>query len=148
MLNVVRPTTNTTVVIVGVGSVGLAALMATSLAPSKPSKIIAVDIMPQRLELAKSFGATHTVNSKEQSDLKAALMDLTDGMGIDAAIDTTGRPDVVESLLKSSASKGKIVTVGVGKVGARPSLLKTGCAKETSVQSRKIDWHAPRAISS
>jgi aryl-alcohol dehydrogenase len=123
MLNVVQPAADSTVLVVGAGAVGLAAIMAVKLSPSKPSKVIAVDIVPERLELAKKYGATHVVNSKESPDLKAALMALTDGKGVDGAIDTTGRPAVLQALLDSAAKKGVVVSVGVGQVSISISVI-------------------------
>ena len=116
MLNVAQADIRDSVVVVGSGAVGLAALMSLQILPKPPKIIIAVDIVASRLEYAKSRGATHTINTKETPDLKAELMKITDGAGVEAAIDTTGRPDVIETLLKSSAKRGVVVTVGVGKV--------------------------------
>jgi aryl-alcohol dehydrogenase len=123
MLNVVRPSSGSTVLVVGAGAVGLAALMALDLMPSPPMKVIAVDVVPERLELAKKYGATHIINSKVTPDLKAALKSVTDGNGVDGAIDTTGRPDVIRALLESTAKKGVVVSVGVGKLSAEVSTV-------------------------
>ncbi|KAI1618149.1 aryl-alcohol dehydrogenase [Exophiala viscosa] len=132
MLNVINPTSDISVAVVGAGAVGLAAIMALKILDQPPSKIIAVDIVAHRLEMARSFGATHTINSKDQPDLKRALMDITNGRGIDGAIDTTGRPEVVTELIRSAARKGKVVTVGVGELSAAASanmfeMVNTGC---------------------
>jgi aryl-alcohol dehydrogenase len=116
MLNVVKPSADSIVCVVGVGAVGLAALMALKLLPSSPKKIIAVDVVPERLELARKYGATDFVNSREVGDLKSSLMDVSDGKGVDGTIDTTGRPDVVGTLLEATAKKGIVVQVGVGVV--------------------------------
>lgn len=116
ILNVMKPKSDDIVCVVGVGAVGLAALMALKLCPSPPRKVIAVDIVPERLELAKKYGATDLVNSREVNDLKTALLDVTDGKGIDGTIDTTGRPGIVGDLLKATAKKGMVVQVGVGQV--------------------------------
>jgi aryl-alcohol dehydrogenase len=122
MLNVVKPTAGSTVLIVGAGAVGLAALMAVKLAPSNPSKVIVVDIVSDRLGLAKRYGATNVVDMKDHPDLKATLMAITEGKGVDGAIDTTGRPEIVGKLLESAAKKGVVVTVGVGSVSISGSL--------------------------
>jgi aryl-alcohol dehydrogenase len=121
MLNVVVPTSDMAVVVVGVGAVGLSAIMALKLLEHPPRKIIAVDIVSSRLELARSFGATHGVNSKNRPDLMQVLMDITKGRGVDGAIDTTGRPDIVKNLIHSAARRGKVVTVGVGEVSTTSS---------------------------
>ncbi len=116
MLNVVKPNSDSIVCVVGVGAVGLAALMALKLLPSSPKKIIAVDVVPERLALAKKYGATDFINSREVDDLKNALLNVSDGKGIDGTIDTTGRPEVVGTLLEATAKKGIVVQVGVGAV--------------------------------
>lgn len=131
MLNVVDPARDEAVVVVGVGAVGLAAIMALKTLEHPPKKIIAVDIVGARLELARSFGATHGVNSKVRPELMKVLMDITDGRGVNGAIDTTGRPQIIKELIHSAARKGKVVTVGVGDVSTiQPSIcmILTGAA--------------------
>jgi aryl-alcohol dehydrogenase len=116
MLNLVKPTSGTSVVIVGAGGVGLAALMAVNLAASKPEIVVCVDINSERLEIAKKYGATHVINPKETPEVGKELQKITDGIGCDAAIDTTGRPAVLRDLLDHSAKRGMVVSVGVGDV--------------------------------
>ncbi|EXJ92819.1 hypothetical protein A1O3_01373 [Capronia epimyces CBS 606.96] len=133
MLNVVNPTHDMTVVVVGVGAVGLSAIMALKLLEYPPRKIIAVDIVASRLEMARSFGATHGVNSKVRPDLMAVLMAITHGRGVDGAIDTTGRPEIVTALIHSAARKGKVVTVGMGELSTEVShnifeMVQAGCS--------------------
>lgn len=118
MMNVLKPKGEDIVCIVGVGAVGLAALMALRLSPSPPKKVIAMDVVPERLELAKKYGATDIINSREVKDLKTTLLEVTDGKGVDGTIDTTGRPEIVASLLKAAAKKGMVVQVGVGQVSS------------------------------
>jgi len=133
MLNVLAPTPDMTVAVVGTGSVGLSAIMALKMLDKPPKRIIAVDIVPSRLELARSFGATHGVNSKLRPDLMSVLLDITDGRGIDGSIDTTGRPDVIQSLIHSCARKGKVVTIGTGGVTTNVEInlfeiVQAGCS--------------------
>jgi aryl-alcohol dehydrogenase len=122
MLNVVKPISDSIVCIVGVGAVGLAALMALKLLPSPPTKIIAVDVVPERLELAKKYGATDFINSRQVDNLKTALMSVSDEKGIDGTIDTTGRAEVVKTLLEATVKRGIVVQVGVGVASAFLSL--------------------------
>ncbi len=119
-----------TVVVVGVGTVGLAAIMALKLLERPPKKVIAVDIVGSRLEMARAYGATHGVNSKIRPDLMKVLMDITNGHGVDGSIDTTGRPAVLKELIHSAARKGKVVSVGVGDVSCglmRSKVQGTDC---------------------
>ncbi|KAK0113500.1 hypothetical protein ONS95_013756 [Cadophora gregata] len=121
MMNVLKPKGEDIVCVVGVGAVGLAALMALGLSPTPPNRVIAVDIVPERLELAKKYGATDMINSRDVEDLKTALLEVTDGKGVDGTIDTTGRPEIVRNLLKATAKKGMVVQVGVGQLTAEVS---------------------------
>ncbi|KAK5074926.1 hypothetical protein LTR64_001131 [Lithohypha guttulata] len=132
MLNVVQPISRMTVVVAGTGSVGLGAIMALKMLPKPPKKIIAVDILPSRLEVARSMGATHGVNNKAHKDLMQVLMHITGGAGIDASIDTTGENDVIQSLVHATARKGKVVTIGTGDTKAEVTLnlfelVQAGC---------------------
>lgn len=122
LLNVVKPTKTSSVAVVGAGAVGLAAIMAAKLNPEKPLRVIAVDVVPSRLEMAKKYGATHVINSANE-DLKEALLKITDGEGITGSIDCTGRPDVLNTLIDSTAKRGIIVSVGVGRVSLTLPLI-------------------------
>ncbi|KIW95717.1 uncharacterized protein Z519_04302 [Cladophialophora bantiana CBS 173.52] len=133
MLNVVEPASDMAVAVVGVGSVGLSAIMALKMLETPPKKIIAIDIVPARLELARSFGATHGVNSRVRPELMKVLMDITSGRGVDGSIDTTGKPEVIKELVHSAARKGKVVTVGIDDLSAEASLnmfeiVNAGCS--------------------
>jgi threonine dehydrogenase-like Zn-dependent dehydrogenase len=75
-----------------------------------------VDVVTSRLDLAKRYGPTHVINTAEVKDLKQALLDLTDGEGMSGAIDCTGRPDIINTLIDSTRKRGITVTVGLGKV--------------------------------
>jgi aryl-alcohol dehydrogenase len=119
MLNVIQPTSDMSVCVVGVGAVGMSAIMALKTLDRPPKRIIAVDIVAARLELARKYGATHGVNSKLRPELMKILLEITQGQGIDGAVDTTGKPEVVEEIIHSAARKGKVVAVGVGGLGMK-----------------------------
>lgn len=93
VFNAFKPEVGDGIVIFGTGAVGLGALMAAKV--SGCTKIIAVDIIPERLELAKELGATHVINSKEE-DPVAKVKELTDQLGVEWSIDTTGIPAVIQ----------------------------------------------------
>src|SRR6266498_6012249 len=79
------------VAVFGCGGVGDAAIAGATLAGA--TKIIAVDVDDRKLEWARQFGATHTVNSA-RTDAVEAVRALTDGNGVDVAIDAVGLPEV------------------------------------------------------
>ncbi len=99
-----------TVAVFGCGGVGDAAIAGSKLAGA--STIIAVDIDDQKLEWAKGFGATHTVNSSQQDPVEA-IKDLTGGFGVDVAIDAIGLPDVYKQCFEARDLAGTVVLVGV-----------------------------------
>ena len=98
------------VAIVGAGPVGLAILLTAKL--YSPSEIIMVDLDDNRLEAARSFGATNVVNS---SNGKAAeqVMALTKGAGVDVAIEAVGLPSTFDICQAIIAPGGHIANVGV-----------------------------------
>lgn len=118
VLKVLKPGAGDRIVITGAGAVGLAAVMAAALTPA--AEIIVVDLVPERLELAKSLGATQTINAREE-DVKEQLGALTAGRGIEYALETTGNVAVLETLLDSLAIGGTCGIVGAPIAGSRAS---------------------------
>ena len=100
----------TTVAIVGSGPIGLAALLTAQL--YSPGEIIMIDLDDNRLEVARKFGATKTINS---TDGKAAnsVMAMTGKRGVDTAIEAVGIPVTFELCGKIIAPGGTIANIGV-----------------------------------
>jgi Zn-dependent alcohol dehydrogenase len=90
VLNVMQPAGGQSIAVYGVGGVGLAGLMAARIAGCDP--IIAVDLLPSRLALARELGATHTVESRGAETL-AEIRKITGG-GTDFALETSAVPTV------------------------------------------------------
>lgn len=99
----------------GAGAVGLSAVMAARVAGA--TTIIAIDVVPSRLELAKELGATHTINSRDV-DVIEAVRAITGG-GVDFALESTGRPEVLEQGIEALAGLGVIGVVGAPKLGTK-----------------------------
>jgi|SRR5476649_4742 len=99
-----------TVAIVGSGPIGLATLLTAQF--YSPAEIIMIDLDDNRLQVAKRFGATHTVNSKDV-DAVEAIMQLTGGLGVDTAIEAVGIPATFELCEKIIAPGGTIANIGV-----------------------------------
>src|SRR5918999_294127 len=78
--------------------------------------IVAVDVEDRKLEWARKFGATHTVNSRE-TDPVEAIKGLTGGFGVDVAIDAVGHPKVFEQAFYARDLAGRVVMVGVPTPG-------------------------------
>ena len=98
------------VAVFGCGGVGDAAIAGSKLAGAHT--IIAVDIDDRKLEWAKGFGATHTVNSRE-TDPVEAIQSLTGGNGADVCIEAIGLPQTYEQAFFARDLAGTVVLVGV-----------------------------------
>ncbi|MBX6391259.1 MAG: S-(hydroxymethyl)mycothiol dehydrogenase [Frankia sp.] len=109
-MNTGQVTRGDSVAVIGCGGVGGAAIAGARLAGA--NRIIAVDIDDRKLELAKTLGATHTVNSRE-TDPVAAIQELTGGFGADVVIDAVGRPQTWKQAFYARDLAGTVVLVGV-----------------------------------
>lgn len=118
VLNEARPRLGDSVLIVGVGAVGLAAVMAAR--NSGVTRIIVADLHDSRLELAADFGATHTINSRSK-DLVEEVRKIT-GSTVDFAMDCTGVIPVIEQLAETVGMLGTLVLIGGAPANARFSL--------------------------
>ncbi|HWC29781.1 MAG TPA: zinc-binding dehydrogenase [Dehalococcoidia bacterium] len=99
-----------TLAIFGQGPVGLSA---TLLAKAMGARVIGVDMSPERLALARSFGADETLNTRE-TDTVQAIKDLTHGEGATTTLDCTGQPDARVNAVRSAAMWGRVCFVGEG----------------------------------
>jgi alcohol dehydrogenase len=99
-----------TVAIVGAGPVGLATLLTAQF--YSPAEIIMVDLDDKRLAVAKRLGATRTVNSTDGNAL-GAIMQMTDKVGVDTAIEAVGIPATFELCEQIVAPGGRIANIGV-----------------------------------
>ncbi len=99
-----------TVAVFGCGGVGDAAIAGARLAGA--SVIVAVDIDDQKLEWAKGFGATHTVNSSNE-DAVEKIQEYTNGFGADVCIEAIGLPHVYKQCFEARDLAGTVVLVGV-----------------------------------
>jgi aryl-alcohol dehydrogenase len=114
ILNQLKPSLNSTLVVIGTGAVGSGAIMAGGVAGC--SSVIAVDIHDSRLELAKELGATATINTRN-ADLTEEIMRLTGGRGADYILDTTARPELLRKAADALALRGTLALVGAAKPG-------------------------------
>ncbi|MGA8276752.1 MAG: zinc-dependent alcohol dehydrogenase family protein [Rhodanobacteraceae bacterium] len=124
-----------TVAIVGSGPIGLAALLTAQF--YSPAEIIMIDLDDNRLEVAKRFGATATING---TDGKAAetLMKMTDGRGVDTAIEAVGIPATFELCEKLVTAGGNIANIGVH--GKKVDLhLESLWDRNISITTRLVD---------
>ena len=108
------------VVVFGVGGVGLCIAQAAQLVSANP--IVAIDVVDSKLEMAKRFGATHCINSKKVTDVEKAIRGIVGAQGADVIVETTGIARVIESAYGLTQPKGKTILVGVPRKGDNISI--------------------------
>lgn len=109
-INTGRVWPGATVVVVGLGGIGLAALQGARIAGA--TRLIAVDLVAAKFELARALGATDTIDASAE-DPVAATRALTQGAGADVAIEATGVPSVVGQVMAMLGTGGVGVAIGV-----------------------------------
>ncbi|HSD11142.1 MAG TPA: Zn-dependent alcohol dehydrogenase [Candidatus Binatia bacterium] len=113
----VRP--GETVAVFGCGGVGLNVIQGAALCGA--SRIIAVDLVDSKLQLAREFGATDVVNGK-QTDPVDAIKNLTGGLGVDYGFEAIGMPSAIRQAFDALKRGGKAVIVGVPRMGEEMSI--------------------------
>jgi S-(hydroxymethyl)mycothiol dehydrogenase len=98
------------IAVIGCGGVGNAAIAGAKLAGA--TTIIAIDVDDRKLQWAKEFGATHTINSRQQDPVEG-VQALTDGNGANVVVDAVGRPETFKQAFYARDLAGTVVLVGV-----------------------------------
>lgn len=106
------------VVVFGCGGVGLSAVQGAAVSGANP--VIAVDVLPEKLDAARELGATHAVNG-EAEDPVERVRELTGG-GADYAVTCVGVPVVIEQAVAAVGKAGEVAVVGVPPEGEGPAL--------------------------
>lgn len=99
------------VLVIGAGPIGLFALLA---AKAKCNNVVVADILDNRLELAKEYGAAAVINTKNQS-LQDFTDEFTNGKGFDVCIEACGAPETFLGCIDSCAFAGNVILIGNGK---------------------------------
>ncbi len=118
VINTLKVYPGSAIAIFGMGSVGLSAVMAAVVCGC--TKIIGIDVVESRLNLAKEFGATHTINSGK-ADVVEEIRKLTGG-GIEFALECTGIPKVLRQAVDSLMLGGTCGLIGAAPMGVEASL--------------------------
>jgi alcohol dehydrogenase len=124
-----------TVAIVGAGPIGLACLLTAQF--YSPAQIIMIDLDDNRLEMARRFGATDVINSATQ-DPSAAVKNLTDGCGVDTAVEAVGIPTTFELCQDLVAPGGIIANIGVHGIKADLHLERLW-SQNVAITTRLVD---------
>lgn len=110
VFNAAKVTPGRSVAVIGLGGVGLSAVMAAAI--SGASEIIGIDIVESKFPLARELGCTHTFSARDQA-LAEAVKDLTAG-GVDFAFEVSGHESAVATAYEVTRRGGEIVCVGLG----------------------------------
>jgi NDMA-dependent alcohol dehydrogenase len=128
-INTAKVEPGSSAVVIGCGGVGLNVIQGCALAGA--GTIIGVDLMDNKLEYAKQFGATHTINPSGQ-DLVKAVRSLTEGRGADYAFEVIGLGETIEQAYACSRQGGKTIVVGA------PSREDTVTIPASSLLTEKV----------
>jgi Zn-dependent alcohol dehydrogenase len=108
------------VAVIGCGGVGLSALMAAVAVGAEP--VVAVDAAPQKLDVARSFGATDGVLWQGSAETTAEALREASGGGVDYAFEATGRPEAMAAAFLATRGRGAAVLIGIPPADAVVSL--------------------------
>ena len=114
VMNRAKVETGATMAVFGLGGIGLSCVQGGVLAGA--SKIVAVDVVPEKLALAKRLGATQVIDARS-TDPVAAIRDLTGG-GVDYAFEAVGTIPTIKQALETLGPGGTLTIVGVPKIGS------------------------------
>jgi aryl-alcohol dehydrogenase len=118
VMNALRVRAGQSFAVFGAGSVGLSAVMAARVVGA--TTIVAVDINPKRLALARELGATHTIDASQDDPAKAIVA--IGGAGVDFSLETTALPRVIRQAVESLAPRGTCGIVGASPAGSEMTL--------------------------
>jgi S-(hydroxymethyl)glutathione dehydrogenase/alcohol dehydrogenase len=130
VVNAAKVKPGRTVAVFGAGGVGVNVVQGAVLAGAKT--IIAVDRYASRLEEARVFGATHTVNASD-GDPVAAIRELTEGRGVDYAFEAVGLPVTIEQAFNSLAKRGVAMVVGIAPSNTEVTISSSALVYEERV---------------
>ena len=132
------------VVVAGAGTLGLGMIGAARL--KNPSQLISIDLVDQRLDIAKDLGADVVLNPM-RTDVIAKILEMTDGYGCDVYIEATGHPSAVEQGLHMIRKAGTFVEFSVMKEPVTVDWTIIGDTKELNIYGAHLGPHSyPLAI--
>jgi S-(hydroxymethyl)glutathione dehydrogenase/alcohol dehydrogenase len=112
VINTAKVEPGASVAVIGTGGVGLNAVQGAKLAGA--ARVIAIDLLDNKLDFAREFGATHVVNSSKE-DPVAAVQRLTGGLGVDYAFEVIGLSQTIRQAYDMTRKGGAAVVVGVAR---------------------------------
>jgi S-(hydroxymethyl)glutathione dehydrogenase/alcohol dehydrogenase len=132
--------------VIGAGGVGLSVIMGAHLAGA--SRVLVADLMPAKLEMARDFGATDTIDASQQDPVEAAK-ELTGGEGVDYAFEAIGTERTVQEAWDAVRAGGTVVVIGLMPKGDTLTIDPWGFISEKTLKgcflgSARIHVDLPR----
>ena len=140
VVNRARVETGASMAVFGLGGIGLSCVQGGVLAGA--SKIVAVDVVPAKLELARQVGATHTIDASKE-DPVSAIKDLTAG-GADYTFEAVGNVRVIRQALDALGPGGACVIVGVPKLGTSAEFVVQALYQNKAILGCRYGTARPR----
>lgn len=120
-----------TIAVIGCGGVGLASINGAAVAGA--GRIIAIDRLPEKLEMARHFGATDTIDASA-GDMVEQVMALTRGRGVDHAIEAIGRKEPIEAAFAMLGKGGLATVIGAARADLKIELPALAFLREKRIQ--------------
>lgn len=139
-INTARVQAGSSVAVIGCGGVGLNVIQGAALCGA--AKIIAIDVVDLKLELAQQFGATHAVNAAKE-DAVGTVRNISPG-GVDYAFEVIGRPETMRQAYDAVRRGGMAVVVGLAPVGAELSIPAASLLSEKILTGSSYGGCRPR----
>jgi S-(hydroxymethyl)glutathione dehydrogenase/alcohol dehydrogenase len=140
VVNRAKVETGATMAVFGLGGIGLSCVQGGVL--SGAAKIVAVDVVPEKLELARKLGATHVVDASK-GDPVAAIKDLTHG-GADYTFEAVGNVKVIRQALDALGAGGALTIVGVPKLGTSAEFVVHALYQNKAILGCRYGTARPR----
>jgi S-(hydroxymethyl)glutathione dehydrogenase/alcohol dehydrogenase len=146
-INTAKVQPGTTCAVIGAGGVGLNVIQGCVLAGAE--RIIAVDVHPNKLEMAREFGATHFVDASKENSV-ARVHELTGG-GADFAFEVIGLPETITQAFDMVRRGGEAIVVGMAPLGSTvsisaPAFLMEKVLRGCNYGSTRPRYDMPRLI--
>jgi Zn-dependent alcohol dehydrogenase len=138
------------VVVIGAGGVGLNSVQGALLCGANP--IIVIDLLDNKLDAARSFGATHTINARQEDDVAGVVRRLTAGRGVDYAFVAVGSTTAVQQAFRLIRRGGTITVVGIPEIAGTMPFSPTYCVwnsqriQGSNMGSTLLSTDVPRLI--
>jgi aryl-alcohol dehydrogenase len=143
VFNAMKPAAGDSLVVFGVGGVGLSALMAARLSGCGP--IIAVDVRQNRLALARELGATHTIDHSGRDDVVDEIREITD-FGARFTVETSARPEILREAVGALMPLGTCILLGSARKGTDVSLEMPFLQNGRTVRGVIQGWSEPKVF--